>query len=349
MSFHYFADGLRSAYGFSIDLVEEIDHEHFWRVQTERGEACLKRFRHHSHADTSTSASMYLHDRGFRRTPRVILTTDGQRYVRSPITDPVWWLALFEWVPGVDGKPAPDFWEWRLSPERTAAVDGEVASDLARSFAGFHEAICGFRPWPTDRGTDFWIWNIGRVKRQSELVKRRLETEDREPIRRLLAGAIENCAPHLDDAISRAEGARGLFDAVLGRAASRGEWRHCDVWMHNFLRGCDGVWIMDLDEAEPGPQIYRDLGCLGGVWDWETEITALQIYSETAPLTPEELDLYPIINNPIDGWRRLLDGYLSGDWTDEMLMNYDGNVKDFEGKCERLERKVAVLRASTAQ
>ena len=36
-------------------------------------------------------------------------------------------------------------------------------------------------------------------------------------------------------------------------------------------------------------------------------------YHEIAKLSRDEIDFFPIINNPVDNWRKLLEGYLCGD------------------------------------
>ena len=109
MSFEYFGYGLEDSYGFDISLIDEIEDGFLWRVHTAHGEACLKRFRKAIEVENSTAASIYLHNHGFTRTPKVIPTVEGKPYVRSPMTDPVW-CALFEWVPGRGGEVAPTLW-----------------------------------------------------------------------------------------------------------------------------------------------------------------------------------------------------------------------------------------------
>ena len=79
-----------------------------WRANTDHGQAYLKRFLKKSEIETSTRAAIYLHDRGFTGTPRLIPASSGQRFVLSPMTDPVWYMALFEWVPGEGEKTRAD-------------------------------------------------------------------------------------------------------------------------------------------------------------------------------------------------------------------------------------------------
>ena len=95
--------------------------------------------------------------------------------------------------------------------------------------------------------------------------------------------------------------------------------------------------ITDLAEVEPSPRIYMDIRGLYCWTDERTAVLAMTKYQEAARLSREEVQLIPIINDPIDFWRRLMDGYLSGDWTEEMLTNYRGNVTDYGKQKERLE------------
>lgn len=344
-SFEYFGYGLEDAYGFGISLIDDIDDGFLWRVHTDHGEACLKRFRSAIEVENSTAACIYLHDRGFTRTPRVIPTAEGKLYIRSPITDPVWWLALFEWVPGEGGEAASTLWERQDQIDSSDDECGEVAADFAHTLARFHEASRGFRPWPTDRDAEFWVWNFQRIRSQVEQVRQRLLDEERDAVRRLLEESLEECRPILDASIRRAEESFQLFRSVISLARERQEVRHCDMHAGNFLLGSDGLMIMDLSEIEPGPRIYKDTRNLWDFWaDEKTAVLATTTYLDSARLSMEEVDLLPIINDPIDYWRELMDGYLSGDWTEVMLTNYRGNVTHYGKQKERLELVTAVLR-----
>jgi len=60
------------------------------------------------------------------------------------MTDPVWYLALFEWVNGSGREPAPTLFEW----QDQASVDLEdcrrVAKELGTALGQFHQAARGF-------------------------------------------------------------------------------------------------------------------------------------------------------------------------------------------------------------
>lgn len=80
----------------------------------------------------------------------------------------------------------------------------------------------------------------------------------------------------------------------------------------NVLLGSDGLMIMDLAEVEPSPRLYKDLRGLWDYWrDEETAVLATTTYQEEAQLSSDEVELLPIVNAPIDSWRRFMDGYLS--------------------------------------
>ena len=229
-SFEYFGHGLEDLYGFGISLIDEIEDGFLWRVQTDHGEACLKRFRKAIEVENSTGASIYLHDRGFTRTPEVIPTAEGQPFIRSPMTDPVWWLALFEWVPGRSGEVAPTLWHCQERRDSTHEAHSQVAVDFALTLARFHQAACGYRAWATDRNAEFWIWSFQRIRSQCDQVKLRLKNEESTSVKDLLQEALEECAPILDVSIRRAEQNFELFRSVLSLARERQDVRHCDVW-----------------------------------------------------------------------------------------------------------------------
>ena len=344
-SYDYFSIGIQDAFGFEISLIEEIENGFMWHVATDRGEACLKRFQNRVAAETSARSCLYVHERGFQRTPKLIPTAAGQPYVRSPMTDPVWYLALFEWVSGSGWEPAPTLYEW----QDRASVDLEdcrrVAEDLGTALGQFHRAARGFCQWPLDRQADFWVWSMRRTRRQARLVRARLATEERPEIEQLVYAALDSCEPFLDGIVARTEQNVELFSTVLAQARKREDVRHCDLHLGNFLIGSDGLMIIDLAELEPSPRIYKDPRCLWGFKEEEAVASAVHAYCEKVELTREEVELFPIINDPIDSWRRLFDGYLSGDWTDEMMLNYSGNVQDYPGKKARMSCAAELLKA----
>ena len=341
--YDYFALDLEDAFGFDISLIEEIgEGDHFWRVQTREGEACLKRFRHGIEVETSTRASVYLHSRGFSRTPKVIPTADGRLFVRSPITDPVWCLALFEWVAGPQGETARNGWQWQSDSQGSKQLP--VAQDFGRTLASFHEAIRGFRAWPNDRDADFWVRRSRRLAKLVELVRRRLSEEDRATIKKFLQDSVEFFDPLVAESVDRASRSHSLFRSVVMRASDRQELRHCDAHQGNFLVGSQGVMLMDLAEVEAGPRIYHDVRSLWGMSNEGLALRALSAYHEVSPFTADEIELLTIINDPIDNFRRLMDGYLSGDWTEEMILNYQGLIRDYDRHTERLAGAAALLR-----
>lgn len=346
-SYEYFGFGLEDAFGFGISPLEEIDDGYMWHVATDRGEACLKRFRGRSAAETSAGSSLYVHERGFKRTPRLISAADGRPYVRSPMTDPVWYLALFEWVRAEGSEPAPTLREWQNQVGADSGTCRRVAEDLGSALGQFHEASRGFCPWSIDREADFWVWSIGRIRLQARLARSRLATEDRPEIRELVSAALENCEPFIDGVVETAEQSLDLFRDVMAQAREREDVRHCDLHLGNFLIGADGLMLIDLAELEPSPRIYKDPRCLWSFGEEEAVLSAVRAYCAEVKLTQEEIDLFPIINDPIDSWRRFLDGYLSGDWTEEMMLNYSGNIQDYARKKTHMSWAAEILRECT--
>ena len=72
-------------------------------------------------------------------------------------------------------------------------------------------------------------------------------------------------------------------------------------------------------------------------------VLATNTYQEAARLSREEVELLPLINDPIDSWLRFMDGYLSGDWTELMLTDYANFCEELWREKERLELVTAVL------
>lgn len=342
-NFGFFGLGLEEAFGFPVTLIEEIgEGSVFWRVVTPHGEACLKRFRAVGEVANATRASLFLHDSGFAHTPKVIPTVDGRPYVRSPMTDPVWYLALFEWVEGSDSDPAPTLGEWLGEAPRGSDEYREIAAQMGRFLGRFHEAARGYLPWPVDRDAAFWVWSFQRIRHQVRLARSRVAVEERPEIKQLVETALENCEPVLEEVIGRAEQSVHLFQVVLGGCRDRNDVRHCDLHLGNFLIGADGLMIIDLAELEPGPRIKEAYG----LWQFDDESNALavQAYCEEVQVTKAEVELFPVINDRIEGWRRFLDGYLSGDWTDEMMLNYHWHVDgDYREKREHLLASAEIL------
>ena len=346
----YFFIGLEQAFGFPITFVDEIEELGIWQVQTPDGEACLKRFRRYDEAETATEAALYLHRRGFAGTPNVILTKDGRPFVRTTISDPSWWLALFEFIPGEGGGPAPNLYAYKdLCDTNDTSFEAALVK-AAQVLADFHEAIRGFRTWPVDRDVQFWIENRRRTEHLTTLLQGVLENEERREVRE----ALEDCLGIYDPSllrrsVSQAEQAAELYKSVIGQEKKQKGMRHCDTHAGNFLVGANGITLMDLAEVQAGPRVYRDLGCLtwalGGDNDEMTE--ALMAYHEIARLSRDEIELFPIINDPVDNWRKLLEGYLSGDWSEEWITPYySGSVKPYERISNRLSLATEALRSS---
>ena len=209
-----------------------------------------------------------------------------------------------------------------------------AAEEFGRALGRFHLSARGFQSWPSDREADFWIWNFRRVQAQVKLARSQLMNEERPEIRQLVESALENCEPYLGDVVQRAEQNVELFRSVLRESRQREDVRHCDLHSGNFLIGADGLIIIDLAELHPGPRILE----APGLWDGD------QAQELAVQLTKAEVELFPVINDSIDGWRRFFDGYLSGDWTDEMLTNYYWHVHGYEVKQERLALTADTLR-----
>ena len=163
----------------------------------------------------------------------------------------------------------------------------------------------------------------------------------RPEIKQLVESAIENCEPYLDDLVQRVEQSADLFRTVLAGARERQDVRHCDLHQGNFLISAEGLVIIDLAELEPGPRIQE----ARSLWsaDRAPEL-AVRAYCEEVQLTKEEVELFPVICDPINGWRRFFDGYLSGDWTDEMLTGYHWHLSGYERKLEQVAEAAEILR-----
>ena len=286
----------------TIKLIEAVgDGQFFWHVDTPPGEACLKRFRAIGEVESSTLASLYLHERGVTHTPRVIPAADGRPYVRSPMTDPVWYLVLLEWVPGVGSdEKASTLWKWLGRTEKGSPQYRGAAEQKGRFLGRFHEASQGFRAWPVDRDATFWVWNFQRVRHQVALAHSRVRTEERPKIKELVETALAGCEPVLDEVIHRAERHFDLFETVLNGCRERADVRYCDLHLGNFLIGEEGLMIIDLAELEPGPRITE----VHGLWrfDETSNELAARAYCEETQLTLAEVDLFPIINDRIGGF-----------------------------------------------
>jgi len=330
----YFLLGFEAIYGFPIDLVREIEPRWIWQVRTPHGHACLKVFRKRDQAYTSAQAGHYLHERGFRFTPGVIPTKDGDLVARpTGITDPPWWITLTEWIPG--GTP------YYLSKS------GRDLAQAARILADFHVAIRGFRPWPGDLCVERWILSWERIHLLTELAEEAIKTEQRPEFCERLKEGLSRYRPLVDQRLERAVAARDLYAAAVEAEKSRGAQRHGDLNAGNFLIGEDCMMLIDLAQIEPGLRIVRDVGNLAWAFsasDAEIE-RAMVAYHQQAPLSPEEVELLPIVNDPVCNWGGLIDGYLSGDWTQQMFVaGYDGCVKGPERFAHGLAVAASALR-----
>ena len=331
----YFLTCLEEAYGFPMRYLEEIEPRWLWRVGTPEGGVCLKCFRKRNEAVTSAAAGQYVREHGFDSTPRVIPTKEGRLVVGPGTGNPAWYAVLFEWVP--DAMPLSE-----VDAERR----GPYMEDVGRTLARFHVAIRGFGEWPLEHSVDGFLSRWERVRRLTELLKAVLSEERRIHIAKRLATGLALYEPMVASSKARAEQLRGSIATVLeSERASRAQ-RHCDTIRGNFLISPKGVTLLDLAEVEPGPRVQDVASAAWALaWDDDEAVRTLRAYQVVAPLSDDEIALIPIVRDPVLAWGTLLEGYLSGDWTEDMLTAYcDGSVSQPERISQRLDVVARELR-----
>lgn len=313
---------LSEAFGFPIEPIEELTHwgtveQNMWRVGISGGEGHLKPFRDSTmHA---ARAALYLHERGFKQTPRVIRTSDGHPAARL---EDIFYL-LTEWVSGT--QPYDN------------GLDAQNLVEASKVLAGFHVGIRGFQKWFSEPSIATWLGQWDRTLNLTEQLSKVLSREQRPHIAERLESGLAMYRPLLAPSKSRAEAAIDHYRVALQTERARGAQIHCDFRRANLLLGSMGVMLVDLEETEPGLRIVKDVGHLVWVFGGSDEevARALRAYHEVAPLSTDEVALLPIVNDPIHVWRYLLEGYLDGgeseiyrgEWTESIITDYyDGAV-----------------------
>jgi len=308
---------LSEAFGFPIEPIERLTHwgtvaQNMWRVGIPGGEGHLKPFIDPTmHA---VRAGLYLYERGFKQTPRVIRTRDGHP---APRLDDRFYL-LTEWVS--EARP------YHNGP------DAQNLVEAARVLAGFHVAIRGFQKWSSEHSVANWLGQWDRTLNLTEQLFQALKREQRPHIAERLQAGLAMYRPLLEKSKSRAEAAIERYRAVFQIERARAAQRHFDFRGGNLLLGSMGVMLVDLEEVEPGLRIAKDVAGLVRAFGASDEevARALRAYHEVAPLSADEVALLPIVNDPIHLWRHLLGGYLDGqeseiyrgEWTESIITTY---------------------------
>lgn len=284
---------------YDLEVQEIIPVRKVWRLVTNRGNKCLKRF--YTSADSlnfSWSAINHLIKRGFTQVAPFLLTRRGKPYVDRH--DQLY--VMTDWLEGRESDYAN-------------RGDLEIA---ARTLASLHAAAQGFVPPACQEHRVRWgAWPEIFQIRRNELSFFADQVKDKLAPTRFDLVLLNNLAYYLtqiDDCLTQL--AASPYAELSARESKSGGFCHHDYAHHNVMITSQATgYVLDFDYAICDLRIH-DVGSLilralkAADWDFQQVEIVLAAYQEISPLRPEEIAvLPPFFLFPQDFWRLVIDNY----------------------------------------
>ncbi|NPV27527.1 MAG: CotS family spore coat protein [Firmicutes bacterium] len=284
---------------YALSVRDIIPVRKVFRLVTDRGDICLKRFNHSEDSlNFSLSAINHLVTHGFTQVAPFLPTRKGQPYLK--LNNQLY--VLTNWIDGRESDYA--------NP-----ADLRIA---ARTLANLHLASQGFVPPPGhDHRVRWGTWPDTFRNRRDELITFAEQIRRQASLTRFDVAFLNHVEQYVTQIeLTLTQLAASPYEILVARESMMGGFCHHDFAHHNLVITNGGIgYVLDFDYAICDIRIH-DIGSLilralkAAAWDFGQVELVLRAYQEVSPLSKEELAvLQPFFTFPQDFWRIAVDHY----------------------------------------